>query len=111
MGKLLYRECESCSDWNGNICHCVEICSYPMDALEEFNKYRQIGTVAECEEAREKQIAKTPYYDGDGYSDGKLIYDTWICSNCGQDYEVGYHDYEYCPNCGQRIKHEGWESD
>ena len=57
----------------------------------------------------DKEIAKTPYYEGGGYSDGKLVYDTWICPNCGEYYEVGYHNYDYCPTCGQRIQHADWE--
>ena len=51
-------------------------------------------------EAREKQIAKKPYYEGDGYADGQLVYDTWICPCCGKRYEVDYDNYTYCPNCG-----------
>ena len=59
--------------------------------------------------ALEKQIAKTPDYEGDGYADGELVYDTWICPNCGEYYEVGYDCQDYCPKCGQHIKHEEWE--
>ena len=54
-------------------------------------------------EALEKQVLKEPNYEGDGYSDGKLVYDTWICPNCGKYYEVDYDDYKYCPECGQAI--------
>ena len=55
-------------------------------------------------EALEKQIAKRPYYEGDGYDpEGELIYDTWRCPNCDKAYEVDYDEYDYCPNCGQRI--------
>lgn len=61
--------------------------------------------------ALEKQIAKTPYYEGDGYADWQLVCDTWICPSCGEHYEVGYDNQEYCPNCGQHIRHEDWESD
>lgn len=53
--------------------------------------------------AREKQIAKKPYYEGDGYADGQLVYDTWICPCCDKRYEVDYDNYDYCPNCGQKI--------
>ena len=45
----------------------------------------------ECEvilNALEKQIPKEPDYEGDGYWNGELVYDTWICPNCGKDYEV-----------------------
>lgn len=56
-----------------------------------------------CIEALEKQIPKKPYYEGNGYSDGELVYDTWRCPNCDSAYEVEYDDYKYCPNCGQAI--------
>lgn len=55
-------------------------------------------------EAREKQIAKKPTYEGDRYApDGTLIYDTWICPCCDKRYEVDYDDYDYCPSCGQKL--------
>ena len=54
-------------------------------------------------QALEKQIPKSPTYEGDGYSNGQLVYDTWICPCCGHHYEVDYDDYEYCPKCGQKI--------
>lgn len=54
-------------------------------------------------QALEKQIPKPPTYEGDGYSNGQLVYDTWICPCCGHHYEVDYDDYEYCPHCGQHI--------
>ena len=54
-------------------------------------------------DALEKQIPKKPQLESDGYSDGELVYDTWICPKCGEDYEIDCHDYKYCPECGQRI--------
>ena len=54
--------------------------------------------------ALEKQIPKKPTYEGDGYApDGTLVYDTWICPCCDKRYEVDYDDYDYCPNCGQKL--------
>lgn len=50
--------------------------------------------------ALEKQVAKKPSFEGDGYDpDGNLVYDTWICPCCEKHYE----EYDYCPSCGQRI--------
>lgn len=54
-------------------------------------------------EALEKQIPQKPNVEGDGYADGVLIYDTWICPHCEIRYEIDYDDYAYCPNCGQAI--------
>lgn len=43
-------------------------------------------------------------YEGDSCDeDGNILYDTWICPNCGEKYEIDYDDYDYCPNCGQRV--------
>lgn len=53
--------------------------------------------------ALKKQIPKQPYYSGDGYWNGELVYDTWECPNCSKSYEVDYDDFDYCPNCGQKI--------
>jgi len=54
--------------------------------------------------ALEKQVAKKPSFEGDGYDpDGNLVYDTWICPCCEKHYEVDYEEYDYCPSCGQRI--------
>ena len=93
------------------ICH-IKSCSYSIcgvcnnvnDFDCEFKDYRAIGTVAECREAVEKQTEKTPDYEGDGYADGCMVYDTWICPCCGEKYEVDYDNYKYCPNCGQKIR-------
>lgn len=70
---------------------------------KENKKYHSIGTVTKCKEAMEKQKAKSPHIWGDGYAGGQLVYDTYDCPNCGENYEIDYADYEYCPKCGQRI--------
>lgn len=74
-----------------------------VQALEEIQQYRAIGTLEECRAAVEKKTAKKPDYEGDGYSDGHLVYDTWIYPCCGKHFEVDYDDYDYCPECGQHI--------
>ena len=65
--------------------------------------------LAIVQKATEKQIPKKPDYEGDGFDeDGYLIYDTWICPNCGKHYEVDYDDYNFCPECGQALD---WSDD
>lgn len=55
-------------------------------------------------EALKKQIPQKPDFEGDGYDDvGEMVYDTWICPNCGGRYELDYEIHNYCPMCGQRI--------
>lgn len=75
-------------------------------ALSTLNDYRKIGTPEECRAAVEKQTPKRPDYEGDGYADGQLVYDTWICPCCGKRYEVDYDNYDCCPKCGQKLKRE-----
>ena len=54
--------------------------------------------------ALEKQIPKKLTYEGDGYApDGTFIWGEWICPCCGRRYEVDYDDYDYCPDCGQKL--------
>lgn len=84
--------------------HPREVFETAIEALEEVEQYRALGTVEELKEAKEKQIPKKPDFEGDGYDcSGNLVYDTWICPNCEADYEVDYEEYECCPKCGQAI--------
>lgn len=67
-----------------------------------------LGYMDRIIEALEKQIPKKPDFEGDGYADGQLVYDTWICPHCEKKYEVDYEEYDFCPNCGQAID---WSED
>lgn len=51
----------------------------------------------------DKQIPKRPNLQGDGYADGYMVYDIWICPSCGKSYEVDCDRYKYCPECGQHL--------
>ena len=66
-------------------------------ALEEIQKYRVIGTVEECQEARERQRAKKPVnleYVRDDYS--------WTgeCPHCRAYVS---ENTRYCLICGQKL--------
>lgn len=73
-----------------------------INVLEKYTT-KDVGIEKIVIEALKKQIPRKPEYEGDGYSDGILVYDTWICPNCGARYEVDYDDYDFCPKCGQAI--------
>lgn len=73
-----------------------------IEKLDMLAEYKKIGTLEECREAREKQKAKKVSVWGDGVGDdGEILYDMYTCPNCDKDYEIDYHDYKYCPECGQ----------
>lgn len=78
-------------------------------ALDACAEYEKIGTPEECREARERQQAKKPTYDGDGYApDGSFVWDEWLCPHCKSRFEVDYEQYDFCPRCGQAI---GWKEE
>lgn len=76
-----------------------------IKALEEVQKYREIGTVEECRESREKR------------SPEKCIIDScpdhthYKCPSCGQiELSIYKHGFprlgritKYCENCGQAL--------
>lgn len=120
MGKCLIKALEENQRWHisevnpsiknvfanmsTQICHnCDHKDEYIEELEAEIQQYRAISTVEEFRAAVEKEAAKKPDYEGDGYSDGHLVYDTWICPCCGKHYEVDYDDYDFCPECGQCI--------
>lgn len=120
MGKCLIKALEENQRWHisevnpsiknvfanmsTQICHnCDHKDEYIEELEAEIQQYRAIGTPEECRAAVEKQTAKKPDYEGDGYADGHLVYDTWICPCCGKHYEVDYDNYNYCPDCGQKL--------
>lgn len=73
-----------------------------FNAEKERLKAVEDACIVACE-ALEKQIPKKPNLEGDGYWNGQLVYDTWICPCCEKGYEVDYEEYDYCPNCGQAL--------
>lgn len=68
------------------------------------------GIFARCEKNLNElppaqQEPKSPLYYGDGYSEGKMVYDSAECPNCGYIYDEGDHVWgePYCPHCGQAL--------
>ena len=90
-------------DGNGTENDC-DNCGFMDDVCQKLARYEDIGTLEEVLEAVEKQIPKSPTYDGDGYApDGTFVWDEWLCPCCGSRFEVEYEEHDYCPNCGQKI--------
>lgn len=80
-----------------------------IEALKEIQQYREIGTVEECREAREKQIPKKPVCKPKPYNESVGFNEEWFCPYCGT--YIGYfyegmdepEQMEYCNECGQHI--------
>lgn len=98
-----------------------------ISALKEIQQYREIGTVEECREAKERQTPKRPvwkkgrsvickdYADGHGEVEENKWAD-WVCPNCGwfvgEQYIPRRHNQQksnYCSRCGQAIQWENLE--
>lgn len=76
-----------------------------MEVIAKLEMYEDIGLDPEqVQQLKEMNTPIRPELEADGYADGELVYDTWICPNCKTSYEVDYDRYFYCPNCGQKIE-------
>ena len=59
LGVLAEQEvCEECPVFYIGHSACKEVAQHEIFALRELQQYREIGTVEECREAREKQQPK-----------------------------------------------------
>lgn len=53
-----------------------------------------------------KEAPEKPYYEGDGYADGVMVYDRAYCPRCNtmfEEYENNGWGENYCHNCGQHL--------
>lgn len=64
-----------------------------IQALEEVQQYRKIGTVEECRTAREKQMSKKP-----DFTEDKEFALCHCCNGKGL-----LNKQKYCDNCGQKL--------
>lgn len=91
---------------------------FVLNALEEIQQYRAIGTVEKCREAMEKQRAKKPKTilrhrggfevehcpncDTNYQVDRRYIINDDYCPLCGKLLDSGFKNF--CPNCGQAVE-------
>lgn len=76
-----------------------------INALEDVQQYRALGTVEELKEAKEKQTAKKPI---EQHTDEKVHYKCY----CGYIFQTKYkdtalgvwgHKTKFCERCGQKV--------
>lgn len=89
--------------------------NYLIDNVEMLNRHIDDSFCMPCwlknklQELVDKSKPMKLFYEGDGYVDGELCYDTAICQNCGRHFERFYDEHaNYCPTCGQRLD---WEDE
>lgn len=77
----------------------------PLVCKRRIDEFGQIADwLRELEALRELNEPMKPTIDYDCYDDGgDLIYGTWHCPECDEEYELVGNKYKYCPNCGQAI--------
>lgn len=64
-------------------------CDFMDDGLyiqvNRLSRYEDTGLSPEqIQDLKERDTEKIPDYEGDGYAEGHMVYDTWICPNCGE---------------------------
>lgn len=109
--------CEECHLYAEGGITCREVARTAISALKEIQQYREIGTMEECREAREKQKPKAPkdelkinpvidcngaYVDAD-----TTVY--LLCPNCGEMVGIDENVDKFCRECGQAIDTENLE--
>ncbi len=72
-----------------------------IEALEEIQQYREIGTAEECREAREKQIGKKPNKSDVHPYFRKHCSNIYSCPFCNK--KLTHHKQKFCQYCGQAI--------
>lgn len=82
----------------------AEALDLAIQALEEVQKYREIGSIEECRASREKQIAKKPTpIDYKKYIDvidnARFLRGAYWCPNCKHVVNSG----SFCNDCGQML--------
>ena len=94
--------CEECRFYG--LCHtyCDDVYRIIINALEEVQAYRAIGTVEKFKTLKEKNEPKKPYSDQNGLLDAKM----WHCPVCKKEVISDWNrelENDYCHNCGQRL--------
>ena len=84
---------------------CVELFHNEKVAKSIYN-YLCVG-IEECDEVELERKKGEWIAEGDGYSDGGIVYDTWYCSKCDHCEEGEFLALpNYCPNCGADMRGE-----
>ena len=110
MGRLTWEKPNG--DWGINGHSFKEVPRNLYGFICKFHEYEKSGLEPnEVMDLKERQKPKAPDIWGDGCdNEGNVIYNMYDCPNCGKSYEIDYHDYKHCPECGQAIDRSNFKS-
>lgn len=80
----------------------IKACDMAIQALEEVQQYRAIGTPEECRAAREKQMPKKPYHISQVDDNDNANVECLAC-HATADYAVNVIKKGHCWKCGQLL--------
>lgn len=76
---------------------------YLYNAASYLEEYEDTGlTPEQIRELKERDTAKAPIYQVQGDERYEQEPEWWMCPCCEEVYDMD-DDYDFCPNCGQRI--------
>ena len=87
---------------NGNNGTAYEDLEMAIQALEEIQQYRAIGTIEEFKALKEKSVAKKPHSISIANDIGNSMVECPIC-HARSDYDVKSIKSGYCWKCGQKL--------
>lgn len=80
-----------------------DTCKFSTEVCEKLAEYEDTGLAPEqIQELKERDTAKAPIYQVQGDERYEQEPEWWMCPCCEEVYDMD-DDYDFCPNCGQRI--------
>lgn len=86
---------------------CLEALKQAAEDIVVARCYEDTGlTPEQIMELKERDTAKAIVHDCTRDINGIIVFHSKLCPNCGRSCSDDYDDYNFCPDCGQRLK---WE--
>ena len=105
-GDAYYPECYERCYGEGSSEKCND-CDYEEKICDTLADYEDTGlTPPEIMELAERDTAKAIVHNRTRDINGIIVFNSKLCPNCGRSCSDDYDDYNFCPDCGQRLK---WE--
>lgn len=99
--NLELRKCLYCEERNE--CYSKGWCSAVRKAIIELARYEKTGLIPEqIQELKEWDKSQPPIYQVQGDERYEQEPEWWMCPCCEEVYDMD-DDYDFCPNCGQRL--------